>query len=399
MASQVSPGIVLKERDLSNAVIVGASTITAGVASTFQKGPIGKAINIASQKELLSIFGAPAEENAEDWFVASEFLNYGGRLSVVRAATGVNSATDTGAAVVVKNDEDWQAGNGNGNFLVARSAGTWANDLKVVFVDRGADQYVTLSASPASIAMGDTLTFVGGKTGTVYSWDAASKTAAVILDDPASRLTTSDALDSPELGVVTSAASIVGGTGYVTAAGVATLGGQGSGLTVNVDVTVGSALTIAAGPGGTGYVDATAVGTTGGTGSNLTVNVTTTAGAITSIAIASGGSGYTVGDVLTVVGGGSNATFTIQTVEGAVSSVVVADGGSGYVAGDTITVTGGGADATFEVGAVVDGSITISAVKDWYTTTQIGSTGLTLSAITLKKEVLSMTRFTLQLLT
>ena len=139
MASQVSPGIVLKERDLSNAVVVGASEITAGIASTFQKGPIGKAVNISSQKELLSMFGAPAEENAEDWFVASEFLNYGGRLSVVRAATAVKSATDTGAAVTVKNDEDWEAGNANGNFLVARTAGTWANGLKVVFVDRGAD--------------------------------------------------------------------------------------------------------------------------------------------------------------------------------------------------------------------------------------------------------------------
>ena len=79
MASQVSPGIVLKERDLSNAVIVGASQITAGVASSFQKGPIGQPVNISSQKELLSVFGAPAEDNAEDWFVASEFLNYGGR--------------------------------------------------------------------------------------------------------------------------------------------------------------------------------------------------------------------------------------------------------------------------------------------------------------------------------
>ena len=381
MASQVSPGIVLKERDLSNAVIVGASTITAGVASTFQKGPIGKAVNIASQKELLSIFGAPAEENAEDWFVASEFLNYGGRLSVVRAATGVNTATDTGAAVVVKNDEDWEAGNGSGNFLAARTAGTWANDLKVVFVDRGADQYITLSASPASIAMGDTLTFVGGKTGTVYSWDSASKRAAVILDDPTTRLTTSDALDSPEIGVVTTAGSLVGGTGYLAGTGVATSGGTGSGLTVDIAVNVGEIATIAAGPGGSSYLTQNGLAVTGGTGANATVNVVATAGSITSITIAAAGSGYTVGDILTVDAGDNNATFTVQTVEGAVSGVTVADGGSGYVVGDTIAVAGGGGDATFEVSAVVDGTISISAIADWYTTTEIGSTGLTLSAI------------------
>ena len=75
MASQVSPGIRLRERDLSNAVVVGASEITAAHASTFQKGPIGKVVNIASQKELISVFGAPTDQNAEDFFVASEFLD------------------------------------------------------------------------------------------------------------------------------------------------------------------------------------------------------------------------------------------------------------------------------------------------------------------------------------
>lgn len=381
MASQVSPGIVLKERDLSNAVIVGASSITAGVASSFQKGPIGEPINISSQKELLSVFGAPAEENAEDWFVASEFLNYGGRLSVVRAATGVNSATSTSATVVVKNDADWESGNGSGNFLVARTAGTWANSLKVVFIDRGADQNVTLNAVPAGIAAGSTLTFVGGATGVVYSWDAASKTAAVILDNPASRLKNSDSLDSPELGIATAAGSIVGGTTYETAAAVATTGGSGSGLTVNTTVSVGTVLTFTSGAGGTGYVDASAVSTTGGTGTGLTVNVVTSGGAVTSIAIAAAGTGYTVGDTITIAGGGSNSTFTIATVRGSVSAVAIAAGGSGYEVADIITVTGGGVDSTFTVDQVQDGAISITAVSDWYTNAQIGSTGLTLSSI------------------
>lgn len=381
MASQVSPGIVLKERDLSNAVIVGASTITAGVASTFQKGPIGKPTNISSQKELLAIFGAPAEENAEDWFVASEFLNYGGRLNVVRAATGVNSATDTGASVVVKNDEDWESGNGSGNFLVARTAGTWANGLSVVFVDRGADQYVTLSNTPASIAMGDTLTFVGGATGVVYSWNSASRTAAVILDNPASRLTTSDALDSPEVGLPTTLGSFVAGTGYQSAAGVSPTGGSGSGLTIDTTVSIGSIVTISASAGGSSYVTQNALGLTGGTGTGATANVVAVGGSLTSIAIANAGTGFTVGDVLTVDAGDNNATLTVSAVEGGVVSAVVDSPGSGYVVGDTLTIPGGGGDATFEIDAVADGTISITAVSDWYTTTEIGSSGLTLSSI------------------
>tara|TARA_B100001939_G_scaffold54509_1_gene43668 strand:- start:4022 stop:6442 length:2421 start_codon:yes stop_codon:yes gene_type:complete len=381
MASQVSPGIRLRERDLSNAVVVGASEITAAHASTFQKGPIGKVVNIASQKELISVFGAPTDQNAEDFFVASEFLGYGGRLAVVRAATGVNSASSAGGAVLVKSDEDWEAGNGNGNLLVARTAGAWGNSLKVVAVDRGADQLATLTAAPAGLSAGDTVTFTGGKKGVVHSWDAASLTAAIILDDPTSRLTTSDSIDSPDTGVIAGAGTIVGGTGYQSASAVPVSGGSGTGATVNITVTSGVPLTVAGGAGGTAYATATAQGTTGGTGTGLTVDIVASAGAVTSIAIANPGSGYTVGDVITIAGGGSDATFTIATVEGAVGAVAVEAGGSGYVAGEVLTIGGGNGDATFEVASVTDTAITISAVKDWYTNTLIPGTNLTLGAI------------------
>ncbi len=381
MASQVSPGIVLKERDISNAVVVGASTITAAHASTFQKGPIGKVVNIASQKELISVFGQPTDANAEDFFVASEFLGYGGRLAVVRAATGVNSASDGGAAVLVKNDDDWEAGNGNGNRYVARTAGTWGNSLKVVAVDRGADQIVTLTAAPAGLSMGDTVTFTGGKKAVVYSWNSTSLEAALILDDPTSRLTPSDSIDSPDTGVVSGAGTIVGGTGYQSATAVAVSGGSGTGATVNITVTTGVPLTVGGGAGGTAYATAVAQGTTGGSGTGLTVDIVASAGAVTSIAIANPGSGYTVGDVITIAGGGSDATFTIATVEGAVGAVAIAAGGSGYVAGEILTIGGGNGDATFEVAAVTDTAITISAVKDWYTNTIIPGTGLPLGAI------------------
>ena len=40
MASQVSPGVVIKERDLSNAVVVGTSALRGAIASSFRKGPV-----------------------------------------------------------------------------------------------------------------------------------------------------------------------------------------------------------------------------------------------------------------------------------------------------------------------------------------------------------------------
>ncbi len=60
MASQVSPGVVIKERDLSNAVIVGDSQITAAIASTFAKGPINEVTSIATERELIDVFGTPS---------------------------------------------------------------------------------------------------------------------------------------------------------------------------------------------------------------------------------------------------------------------------------------------------------------------------------------------------
>ena len=51
--------------------------------------------------------------------------------------------------------------------------------------------------------------------------------------------------------------------------------------------------------------------TTGGSGTGLTVNITETDGYASAIAIATAGTGYTAGDVITVTSGTSNATFTI----------------------------------------------------------------------------------------
>ena len=66
--------------------------------------------------------------------------------------------------------------------------------------------------------------------------------------------------------------------------------------------------------GGTGYSNGTAVATTGGTGSGMTVDITQTAGVIDSIRVNATGSGYAAGDVVTVSTGGANATFTLVDI-------------------------------------------------------------------------------------
>jgi hypothetical protein len=80
-------------------------------------------------------------------------------------------------------------------------------------------------------------------------------------------------------------------------------------------VPIGAVGDVAINTGGTGYSDATNVATTGGSGTGLTVDITTTAGEITSISIAKMGEGYTDGNTITVTGGNSNATVIITLAE------------------------------------------------------------------------------------
>jgi hypothetical protein len=89
--------------------------------------------------------------------------------------------------------------------------------------------------------------------------------------------------------------------------------------------------------------------TTGGTGTGLTVNVGNEGGYASSIAIATPGDGYSNGDVITVTSGSSNATFTIsvdnnQWTFGTNGNLNVPQGGyigAAGVKGDGTMLTGG----------------------------------------------------------
>ena len=151
MASQVSPGVIIRERDISTGVLTGVSALRAGFASSFRSGPVGKIVNIGSERELIDTFGSPAEANAADWLVAGEFLRYGGQLAVVRASTGVLNATLDGSAVLVGSKEDYEAGAGNSEKFVARTAGADGNNLHVVIIDRGPDFTITKSGHGLSV--------------------------------------------------------------------------------------------------------------------------------------------------------------------------------------------------------------------------------------------------------
>ncbi|WP_291128408.1 DUF6252 family protein [Flavobacterium sp. UBA7682] len=77
---------------------------------------------------------------------------------------------------------------------------------------------------------------------------------------------------------------------------------------------------------GTGYSSGTSVATTGGTGSGLTVNVTANAsGVVTALTLSSRGNAYTAGDLITVTGGNVNCTFRVLNVQNSNGEVKITE--------------------------------------------------------------------------
>ena len=94
-STQLSPGVVVLERDLTNVINSTVDNIAAIVGS-FEKGPVEEVQTVTSEKELLAIYGKPTEYNFEYWFSAAQFLLYGGTVKIVRADNAsLKNAIDT----------------------------------------------------------------------------------------------------------------------------------------------------------------------------------------------------------------------------------------------------------------------------------------------------------------
>jgi len=88
MAFQVSPGVQVKEVDLTN-VVPAVSSTTGAFAGSFQWGPVDEVKTVSDTKALVEEFSEPANTNAgaEDFYSAEAFLRYGSSLRVFRVGT------------------------------------------------------------------------------------------------------------------------------------------------------------------------------------------------------------------------------------------------------------------------------------------------------------------------
>ena len=166
MAFQVSPGVLVQEKDLTR-IIPAVSTSIGAFAGKFSKGPLDDIISISSEQELVSTFGKPDSTNFEDFFSAANFLQYSNSLRVVRVQnSSVSNATESGSTFVIKNTEDYQNNHADGSASVglwaARTAGAWGNNLQISTCPSATayEEVNKTTVNDASTAVGDTVVTV-----------------------------------------------------------------------------------------------------------------------------------------------------------------------------------------------------------------------------------------------
>ena len=171
MAFQVSPGVLVQEKDLTR-IIPAVSTSIGAVAFQATKGPLDEVVSISSEQELVSTFGKPNSTTFEGFFTAANFLAYSNSLRVVRVQnTSVSNATESGSAFVIKNTTDYQDNYADGSASVglwaARTAGAWGNNLKISTCPSATvyEETSKTTVNDASTTVGDTVVTVTSATG------------------------------------------------------------------------------------------------------------------------------------------------------------------------------------------------------------------------------------------
>ena len=157
-----SPGIVVREVDLTIGRVDPVSGSIGAIVAPFAKGPVELPQLIENEDDLLDTFGRPysVDKHYEHWMVASSYLAYGGTLRVSRADdTGLKNAfVGAASSIKIKSTEHYEQLGYDENAITnvtvaARNPGSWANGIKVAVIDGRADQILS-GVTTAGVSVG-----------------------------------------------------------------------------------------------------------------------------------------------------------------------------------------------------------------------------------------------------
>lgn len=155
-----SPGIAVREVDLTSGRVQPASNKIGTIVAPFAKGPVDSPTLVENENDLLNNFGEPysTDKHYESWMVASSYLAYGGSLQVVRADDTQlkNAFVGTASSVKIKSLDNYEELGYDENTITgvtvaARNPGSWANGIKVAIIDSKADQILSGVSTSAGV--------------------------------------------------------------------------------------------------------------------------------------------------------------------------------------------------------------------------------------------------------
>lgn len=137
MSFQVSPGVNIREVDLTN-VVPAVSTSIGAIAGVFEWGPVEQIVTVGSEKGLVSTFGEPTDDTFQYFMSAAQFLQYSNSLKVVRAditdsdGSVLLNSTPDGDGFLVKNADNYETKTfTTGQEFVAKYPGELGNSITV----------------------------------------------------------------------------------------------------------------------------------------------------------------------------------------------------------------------------------------------------------------------------
>ena len=160
-----SPGLVVREVDLTIGRVDTATTKAGAIVAPFQKGPVNEPTTIENEQDLIDNFGEPLDidKHYEYWLTASSYLSYGGILSVVRSDDDdLKNATDDGSPEIKilssqdYNNKGYDLNHLSNSIVAARNPGSWANGIKVAIIDGKADQQIVAGITTLTVGIGVT---------------------------------------------------------------------------------------------------------------------------------------------------------------------------------------------------------------------------------------------------
>ena len=160
-----SPGIVVREVDLTVGRVNTASDSVAALVAPFAKGPVDSPAVIENENDLLNTFGQPysTDKHYEHWMVASSYLAYGGTMLISRAddAGLKNAFVGTATSIKIKSETHYNQLGYDENTITnvtvaAKNPGSWANDIKVAIIDAKADQILGITTTNLAVGFGVT---------------------------------------------------------------------------------------------------------------------------------------------------------------------------------------------------------------------------------------------------